>query len=259
MSKALITKLNGVVDNDSLYRLGELPFIVPANATKEGTTVELLLTGNNTFRIKNTGVYNYDNSVVATKGQTSFTEERYSNATYRLESDSAGGIFVVPNKYSIQELTTNLKIDIDDNFRWFKGTILSAPVSMNKNAVENISGEMTKLFVSYEGDLSAFSRFTSLTTLGFREDKLITGDFSSLGALTKLTNLYLNNTSSLNLKIEDFVKAQRNAGRTSCDNFSLACGGTCGVTFNGKLISEWSTKLSWTDTQITCKNTTIQG
>lgn len=128
MSKALITKLNGVVDNDSLYRLGELPFIVPANATKEGTTVELLLTGNNTFRIKNTGVYNYDNSVIATKGQTSFTEARYGNATYCLESDSAGGIFVVPNKYSIQKLDTNLKIDIDDNFRWFKGTILSAPV-----------------------------------------------------------------------------------------------------------------------------------
>lgn len=259
MSKALITKLNGVVDNDSLYRLGELPFTVPANAAKENTTLELLLEGNLTFRIKNTGVYDYNNSVIATKGQTSFTRDSVSNTLYRLESDSAGGIFVIPNKYSIQELKTNLKIDIDDNFRWFKGTVLSAPVSMNKNIVKNLSDKMTVLFISYEGDLSAFSKFTSLTSLGFREDKLITGNFSSLGALTKLTSMYLNNISSLNLKIEDFVKAQRNAGRTSCDNFNLACGGTSAVTFNGKLISQWEAKLSWTDTQITCNGTTIQG
>ena len=126
------------------------------------------------------------------------------------------------------------------------------------------------------GDISNFAGLGNLKSLGLQFTK-VTGDIASLQNLSNLVTLNVANTSvggdigsiksplttmivaSCNVKgkIEDFVKAQRDAGRTtgSCSNGGNSWGTK--ITFKDNVIETGADTLSWTADKITCKDEQI--
>mgnify|MGYP003307004516 CR=1 FL=1 len=110
------------------------------------------------------------------------------------------------------------------------------------------------------GDISDFVNCLNLKTLDLYAAR-VGGDISSIGSLTKLTNLDFS--SRMTGTIEAFVQAQRAAGRTTCSGItSLYLYANNNITFDGKPLlttvgTEYQSTISWTETTITVKDTTI--
>lgn len=102
------------------------------------------------------------------------------------------------------------------------------------------------------GDISSFSDCVKLQTLSIGTSDVY-GDISSV--VSPLTTFNCNNTK-ITGTIESFVQTQRSHGRTS-GSCLFENGYPSSVTFNANKIEAGKDTLTWTSTQITCKNQTI--
>lgn len=102
------------------------------------------------------------------------------------------------------------------------------------------------------GDISSFSDCVKLKTLSIGTSDVY-GDISSV--VSPLTSFNCNNTK-ITGTIESFVQTQRSHGRTS-GSCLFEYGYPSSVTFNENVIEAGKDTLTWTSTQITCKNKTI--
>lgn len=102
------------------------------------------------------------------------------------------------------------------------------------------------------GDIKTFVSNKNITSINMGGNTMIEGDIASLGSLTKLRTFKLAGTK-ISGNIEDFVRAQRTAGRTEATMDNLPYLGACrGLRFNGNAITNQETNtLSWTSTTIT--------
>lgn len=127
--------------------------------------------------------------------------------------------------------------------------------------IANIAGctELTRFFASPKcsGNIASLATLTKCTSLRVSSAGQVTGDIASVGNIL-VTDFAVSN-SGVSGRFEDFVAAQRLAGRTSYTTTGTWYLQDCGVTFNGQPISASSPAgaISWTDTTITVNGTTI--
>lgn len=154
-------------------------------------------------------------------------------------------------------------------------TIILPPTAKgNLSSLENFKNLVQFVLYNSEltGDISVFKELSKIASISISNTK-VSGDISSLANLASLTSFAgsgtavsgsinslkcplerLSITPNMTGSIEEFVKSQRSAGRTTG---SLQCTSTGwnNITFNGATPED--TTITWTSTQITCGETTI--
>lgn len=220
MNKCLVTKLNSIVDNNAILKLGEMRFKVTSTANPTAASQLVTFNFNKTCEVKIIGDgYITDSNLSANKGKSivilanTSTDVYFSNGNYEVS---------IADKYStvvFKGFSTNVSIDIED-FKYSNnlGTLLSlskesfGDVSCLKKLVSlkvlnlssytatgklsDLSGltALTELSISnskIEGDLSAISNLTSLKILYLPAN--VSGNLSSLANMTALTDLQISN------------------------------------------------------------------
>lgn len=227
MGKCLVTKLNGVVDNSNLLKIGELRIkIVSApNPSKFTQGMSLKFTEPTEVSIVGDGYFT-DENLSANYGKVkTITSERFfiSNGNYDLS---------IKNKYKVSFISTINKdvsgnniayykyINIDElkysnSLTWIDASNIDGDISAFKNALSlefiglsktNITGDIsvfannTTLNSIYltstdiTGDISAFKNNTALTIADLSNTN-VTGSISAFSNNIALTSLYLNNTN----------------------------------------------------------------
>lgn len=185
MGKCLVTKLNGVTNNDSLLALGEMrvKFYNETNPTKRSRTLRLGTNGQITLKIVGDGY---------------FTDE---NLTANL-----GKSVVVNNELkSIFVSNSDLEVSISDKYNFYSIsdiTIPSESASLDTNRVVNLGDlKYSKLMQQInltssriEGDIDSLSNLPNLTVLALRNPS---GDIKSLNSITSLERIQLSGKNIL--------------------------------------------------------------
>ena len=265
MGNCLVTKLKSAVDNDSLDRLGMLCLGIKAiNSPTVDTQYRRLCVSDDVTSI----------TISVSEGQIyrSYGGEGGSSLTFEnISTDEVSGYkyinFYVPNidcilyvpKYvcvgwitsygfsiKTEKISSYVPIGaLTDRLNLLEGRLAELPTSLTYLQVSN-----TKL----EGSLEDFGRF-DMTYIVLGDN--YGGDIATLGGQIHLTTLW---AGKLTGNIEDFVIAQRAAGRTECTGISTRYfGASNNLYFNNELISYSGSivTLSWTASTITFGETTI--
>ena len=181
MRKCLVTKLNGVVDNSNLLKIGEfrIKIISAPNPSKLTQGMDLQFTEPTEVSIVGDGYFT-DENLSANYGKIkTITSEKFfiSNGNYELS---------IKNKYKVS-LISGINRNVS-------GTNEGKYKSINIDGLK-YSNSLTWIDVSTaEGDISAFKNALSLMFIGV-ENTNITGDISAFANNTALTSLYLTNTN----------------------------------------------------------------
>lgn len=233
MTKCLITKLNGQVDNNNLYRIGELriKFSKVTSPTDKSQGISVSFIKDTKLEILGDGYFT-DQALSANKGKTiivpanTITKVYVSNSDlylcimdkYALEAlsftpllDDTTGYYAKNKELNLEELkysTRIFKLVMFDSKAY--GDISSLKNFTNLSYVRmgstDISGDISSLknltnltyldigFTNIFGNISALSNMTNLTYLG-ADSTAITGDVSSLERLVKIQYLMLNNVN----------------------------------------------------------------
>lgn len=248
MEKCLVTKLNGVVSNNEILKIGELRVKIDSTGTP---------TVYNHF--KATGNEVIVNKLVDGGLNAEFPNQFGAEGGYDGNLSGKGRLSIM-NKYNITELELNTlafpEFDILEEIKFMKGLISLQSFKQNLN-IEKFpySSLLTSLNVhNIDGKLSALAnKIPNVSTL-YVDQSSIEGDISELRALVKLDKIDVSNTNVTG-SLESFVKAQRAAGRTTCEKIQFQNTQT-NLTFNGSNITN-NGNLSWTSNSITYNEQTI--
>lgn len=251
----LITKLKGIVDDNSLLKLGE--FRIELSDFSNQAYFDLQSDVEQTISSENGLINNESNTLRINASSPTFFIENGKNVKLS-----------IPNKYALTTFNIpNIK------------NIKSSDGENELGIFKIIEKKLVKLSVQYssvEGDISYLANFTNLVNLNIGAS-LLKGDIASISNL-KITSLWCHDLSNLSGDFgaircplehfvtfgngitgtfEEFVKTQRLAGRTNGsitddtnNNFNEDA-----ITFNGT--NPEASTVSWTPTQITCGETTI--
>lgn len=186
MNKCLVTKLNGVVNNNSILRIGEIRFkINKVEVPTEGTQLlGVFVNAPSKMEIIGDGYFT-DKTLTENKGK-SITVDKTTNGVF-VSSDNDVEIALL-NKYAITSVTSyyigqpsstvnpsNKAFDIDD----LKYSPSITKISMNNSKMS--------------GDIETLKSLTALTVLDAGNTQVI-GDIEALKNLTALNNIELNET-----------------------------------------------------------------
>lgn len=270
MNKCFVTKLNGVVNNDDLLKIGELRIRIPAGISSVNTEslknkVYLLGLADTVVYLKDMNLYSYDG-----KTKLAGPGEKYvcpDNFTPSVDTASLNkeGTLIIMDKYKLTDFQTPPSVnEIDDTFSWYTKKLCLLGIDFDKSKLNLLNKDIKELSVgSYNGDIVDFSKFKNLTSIGISNNiginettKLAYGNINSLGSLTQLTNFSCSNQVNLEGTIEGFVKAQRQNGRTECSTPVTFFSFNTKMTFDGNII-EQKVSITWNSTTITVNNKTI--
>lgn len=248
MGKCLVTKLNGVVSNNEILKIGELRVKIDSTDAPSYYN-HFIATGNEVVVSKLV-----DDGLNAEFPNSFGTEGGYDGNL------SGKGRLSIMNKYNITTLELNQlafpEFDILEEIKYMKGLVslqsLNQYLDAGKLAYTSV---LTSLIVNHiEGKLSTLANsIPNISTLYVNQSS-IRGDISELGALVKITKIDVSNTNVTG-SLESFVKAQRAAGRTTCADIQFQNTQT-NLTFNGSNITN-NGNLSWTSNSITYNKQTI--
>lgn len=258
MNKCLVTKLNSNVNNDELLKIGEIRFAfdkdtkAKSNLTIKGDNVEGQI-----IILKNAKLYDYNKTNLLADG---------SSFSLPYQGDfSVEGTGIEPcevryfDKYNLNNITTEY-LDLQKNWVGFINSLNLTKQPINSNDLESFNKDLNNAtFSYYKGKLKDFARFTKLRTISvsnFNSFNGVVGTLSDLGTLTELITVSIGGQKYITGSLEDFVKANRTSGRTSCDKFTLYCSANQ-FTFNGNPLNATDIILKWTATTITVNDTTI--
>nr|DAG91662.1 MAG TPA: Internalin K rich repeat protein [Crassvirales sp.] len=202
MGKCLVTKLNGVVDNSSILRMGEMRFYVSKVDSATDKTQGFAIKVNKPVKLEILGEGYFTNKELTNNlGKTIMIDANNPNV---FVSNNDVEIAVL-DKYSITNVMSyyigatggsspeNKKFDID-GLKY--STNLNQLVFSGSQAfgdIENLS-KLTKLTIlnlgktNVEGDIKALTNLSLLTSLVLNLTKVY-GNISSLAAMTALTNV----------------------------------------------------------------------
>ena len=202
MTKCLVTKLNGIVNNNSILKMGEMRIKVNkiSSPTSTSQKIKIGFTNNVNISIIGNGFFTDETLTnnMGTQKTVSSRENLYlSNGDYEIS---------ISDKYSIEYLETftssetNKTLNIEDvkfsnscTSIWLQN---STSVSGDISELSNLTA-LTSLFIgstSVSGDISELSNLTALTSL-FIGSTSVSGDISELSNLTALASLNLGSTS----------------------------------------------------------------
>lgn len=247
MGLCLVTRLKESVADSSLLKLGEKAFLLNAD-------------GEFTIRGKGTRVRVMDDS-----GSLNVTQLGSSTATDETDFALPNSNYNVCKNLSGKDLRIGISEILNMNvFSTDKQDSKCMEVDLNMFTDADTMTEIrlnSQAFVG--GNLASLKNITSggtsLTALSFSDAKGITGSIEDIGGLRFSGNVIFNfyRCANVNGDIVNFVKKQRQIGRTSatCNDSNFVYGS--GITFNGNPVGSVSGKLSWTPTTITLGETTI--
>ena len=181
MTKCLVTKLNGSVDNNELLRIGEMRIKVEGvvSPTKNTQGFTLSFIEPTTVEIVGDGYFT-DSTLTENKGKS-------------INIESRGEIFVnqattvaIRNKYKLATI----------------GMLVTSGTAYGENKVMNLDGlkyssALTSLDLSkvqLTGDIANLKDLTALTSLNLNGTN-VTGDIANLKGLTALTSLNISETA----------------------------------------------------------------
>lgn len=269
MNKCFVTKLNGVVDNDELLKIGELRIRIPAgvSAVSEYSDNKVYLKGlkGTVVYLKDMNLYNYAGSIkLAGPGEKYVCPDDFvpSVDTASLNKE---GTLIIMDKYKLTDFQTPIAVnEIDDTFSWYTKNLRLPGIDFDKSKLNLLNKDAKEVTVgSYNGDIADFSKFKNISFVGIsghvnenETTKLTYGNISSLGSLTQLKSFSCSNQVNLKGTIEGFVQAQRQNGRTECSTPVSFASFNTKLTFSGNIIAS-NTEITWTSTTITVNGNTI--
>lgn len=237
----LVTKLKGVVKDDSLEKLGVIRLSLNAGTASssfqsDGTSVMKVISGNVSLANYNTGAVQAFPYVIPD-----------SVAWQTISVGEGGAVVEIENKYSLKLIAVLEKLLPHTDIKTC--SYLSSLTEINSvlNPTESES-------LGFVGDLADIIGYESLTKLFWRSPKC-TGNIAECGRMLNLTKVYLYGGSVYG-SLESLVAAYRKNGKTSGQlEFDWM---PESITFNGVSahLKEKST-LTWTATTITWNGTTL--
>lgn len=237
----LVTKLKGVIKDDSLEKLGVIRLRLNAGSASayflsDGTSVMKVISGNVSLADYNTGAVQTFPYVIP------------DSAAWRTISVGEGGAVVeIENKYSLKSIGVIEKLLPHTDIKTCSYLSSLSEINGGISASESAS-------LGFVGDLADIIGYESLTSLFWRSSKC-TGNIAECGRMLNLTKVYLYGGSVYG-SLESLVAAYRKNGKTSGQlEFDWM---PESITFNGvsAFLKEKST-LTWTATTITWNGTTI--
>lgn len=248
MGKCLVTKLNEVVSDNEILKVGELR--VKIDSTEAPAFYNhFIAKGNNVIVNKIV-----DNGIDAEFPNAFGVEGGYDGNL------SGKGRLSIMNKYKMTILQLNQlafpEFDVLEEIRFMKN--LTSLQSFNQSLDINkfpYTSILTYLNVNYiSGKLSVLADAIPNVSTLYVNQSSVEGDISELGRLVKLGRIDVSNTNVTG-SLESFVKAQRTAGRSNCEKI-LFQNTQKNLTFNGSNITV-NGSLSWTTDSITYNGETI--
>lgn len=189
MANCLVTKLNGIANNETIEKIGE----IKAGLVAGNYSITTAGSSNNTVRLTGNAYFS-DSTYSENKGQ-SITFENPSNwNTVYIVANGYANVFF--NLYSNTVFRCDKKLDIDPSRFRYASTLRSdlMLISDNKASLSDFLGMVTISSVLYTnaftGDISGISKCTELTMIALLNDN-ISGDLSSVRNISNLTSLSL--------------------------------------------------------------------
>lgn len=193
MGKCLITKLNGIVNNDNILKLGELRLqLLPVSSPTVDTEGIMLKFSKNTSVAISGNAYFTDSALSANKGKT---VEFTGNIAQLLYVSNNDGYLSIQDKYDIMVLQASYSktmLDLDLLKFSNKLEILVCKASGNISILGNFKNISTVQIKGDElyGDIKGLKDVTNLEILEIASLN-ITGDISSLSKLNKCNRIIL--------------------------------------------------------------------
>lgn len=199
MNKCLVTKLNGVVDNSSILRIGEMRFYVSKVDSATDKTQGFAIKVNKPVTLEILGEGYFTNKELTNNLGKTITIDRDNPNVFVSNNDVEIAIL---DKYSITNIlnyyigmsgssySKNKKFDIEGLKYSTNMVIIQFPSSQAFGYIENLS-KLTNLTAiqlgntNVEGDIKALANLSLLTNLALNSTKIY-GDISSLAAITSL-------------------------------------------------------------------------
>lgn len=223
----LVTKLKGVIDNDSLAKLGSIKI----NATyKENATdndlalllratepIKVIAKGNGCVATSIAGLANEDKELTIPVG-ASYATVYFKNATYPIEITGKYNIVFIDQMSSSNIFTIDLE---EVKYASSLSAFTSCKAVGDINVFEN-NQVIKDLDISDSeaiGNISALASCQNLETLRAARTA-IDGDISSLSKLTSLIALEIGN-SNIEGSIESFVEGQYDNGRITANYITM--------------------------------------
>lgn len=267
-NNCLVTKLKGVVNNESLPKFDMLTFHVnnPENLKNVMTYFKY---ADETEAIK----YSYEvGSGVTSDFITSPSYPRFSGEGYvHVKNKYNIKLILFEGVYKNDKITPCFDIDISQLSHINLVHINCVAPSLHVTELKDLQIlKPTLKFISikdgknisptFKGDISDLAKFVNLKTLSMPyTSNMVHGTMEQIATLfPMLTSLDdLTNAKWLTGSIEDFVSVRRSQGVTEGSVYTK-WGIACPVTFNGnKLTGENDTPFSWTANTITYNGVTI--
>lgn len=228
----LVTKLKGVVDNDNLYKIGEVRMMVKLSSSSAiPRTNSFLPTDSTPFEVTllDDGV-----TFASATGDCQIIDSKHGIITGRYISD--GNDLVV----SGAEPNSWIRVSVKSKYNFDKLGIYTKDVYLSDMQYStNLTLIRSESTCQKYGTFKDLSRMSLLNNLYIWDnDGNFTGNMSDLGYLTALTSLTLATRSSNKNHIagswEDFVTAQRNNGRSTCDSLDISNTYYCFIPFGNR-------------------------
>ena len=197
MGKCLVTKLIGIVNNDSLLRVGEIRFSISAvsNPTSESQKLSISYSTGSSLEIIGNGYFT-DSTLSQNLGKSRNVNEG-SNTVYVSNGNFS---LIAKNKYNIESITIGnaYSFNIDD-VKWSNLYNITANYTNTEGDISSLASitRFETIDLSYTkvaGDIASLSKLTNSKMLSFICDR-VRGNLSSLHGLTKLQLLRLKNVS----------------------------------------------------------------
>ena len=197
MNKCLVTKLNGIVNNGSLLKIGELRIKTKKlESPSEGSNILSISFSKDTeVKIIGDGYFTDSNSQnlgkVKSVSAGDIADLKFSNGDYEIS---------IANKYAI----TFIQLNGENNFLdvgGFKYSKDLKSITLPKGSEGDISDlsdlvKVTKLSIpnsSVSGDISSLSNLLDVTSISLSNTN-VAGEIGALKTLTKLDLLYFDDT-----------------------------------------------------------------
>ena len=187
MGKCLVTRLTGVVNNDSLLKLGELRIAVKATETSQ-----ILFQLNGVKYICNVDTIAGEKEVPA---NTVYNVSTWTD----IKSKNAGDfVFSFTDKYQLSNIHSNLDVNVIGGLSYLTncnqftiksnlGALISLADFSNSPAIASL-----KLLGNITGDLASLNKCTALTSLTLNGN--ITGDLATVPSKVYYVNITSVNT-----------------------------------------------------------------
>ena len=212
MNMCLVTKLKGIVNNESLLKLSEFRFKIDKVQSPSKNNRSFAIDVNSSMYVRIIGEGYFTNEDLSeNKGKSLLLNPESINCIYVSNNDVEVSI---ENKYNIERFYCeavsdswlvgtghkNIHIDIND-FKYSNAltslnladTTLTGDIAAIKNltALAYLNLENTTLI----GDIAAIKNLTALTYLNL-ENTTLTGDIAAIKNLTALETIYLRNSNT---------------------------------------------------------------